>query len=102
MSDSRRANTKYNGNGYESIPFIEDPQHDGSQRRNSESETSECSENTEISLPFDAPIVEQRRCSIDIDTIAGNTISRKNGVMHPNNYLETATAELKDSIQDIT
>lgn len=101
-SNVHRSNNKYNdnGNGYESIPFIDNNLQTERKRRNSESDTSVSSENTEISLPIDAPIVQQRRCSNDIDTIElGYKNSRKNGIMHTNTYLDTS--EYRDSIQDI-
>lgn len=59
------------------------------------------SSGSEESIPYDAPLVRQTRCSVDIDTIPTELREKKikvNGIDdHSNAY-----SELRESIQDIT
>lgn len=68
------------------------------------SESSLYSDSSCESLPIDAPLARQTRCSIDIDTIEPLTKSipmRKNGIAERRNtYLDNL--QLSDSIQEIS
>lgn len=68
----------------------------------SRSHLSLYSVSSEESLPLDAPLARQPRCSIDIDTIESIVKpTRKNGINERENaYLDSA--HLSDSIQEIS
>lgn len=57
---------------------------------------------SEESIPVDAPLVRQSRCSVDIDTISSDVIDGvSNGTdRHSSTYLDNP--ELRESILDIT
>lgn len=56
---------------------------------------------SEESIPIDAPLARQSRCSVDIDTIPPEIMAKvTNGIdRHSSTYLDNP--ELKESIKDI-
>lgn len=89
------ADKKQIENNRKYIPFI---RIDSLPSNNQHSYTSGSS--SEESLPIDAPLVRQPRCSVDIDTVPPVLTGNTNGIgKHPSSYLDNA--ELRDSIQDI-
>lgn len=82
-----------------SIPFIRIDSPSTSNRQSYISASS-----SEESIPIDAPLVRQSRCSVDIDTVPASELREKfdvNGIeRHSSSYLDNS--ELRESIQDIT
>lgn len=80
------------------VPFIRIESPSVSQRQSYISVSS-----SEESIPVDAPLARQSRCSVDIDTIPTKLREKcaVNGIDgHSNSYLDNS--ELRESIQDIT
>lgn len=80
------------------VPFIRIESPSVSQRQSYISVSS-----SEESIPVDAPLARQSRCSVDIDTIPAELREKYtvNGIDgHSNSYLDNS--ELRESIQDIT
>lgn len=92
---SHRQNAKSN------IPFIEISASDKPQIHRRPSNISISSASSEESLPFDAPLARQKRCSVDIDMIKPQADQQfQNGVSKQRNaYLDDMP--LRESIQDI-
>lgn len=81
------------------IPFIRIDSPSASKRQSYISASS-----SEESIPNDAPLARQSRCSVDIDTVPTTEYrenSDVNGIdRHSSTYLDNS--ELRESIQDIT
>lgn len=70
------------------------------EQNRSHSQHSLYSDNSDESLPLDAPLVRQPRCSIDIDTIKS---TRTNSIgKRENAYLDMDSKQLSDSIQEFS
>lgn len=102
MSDK----TKYTRVGCQdnnTIPYIDDNQ----DKLHNASETTSCINSSCESLPTQAPLVQQPRCSIDIvDTTSinglkqGAPVARKKGICeHQNPYLDNMP--LRESVQEL-
>lgn len=88
---------KHHENGRERVPFI---RIESKNSRGSNVSISSCS--SEESIPTDAPLAHQQRCSVDIDTMISksNVKAQINGLpKHHNAYLDDLS--VNDSIQDI-
>lgn len=85
-----------------SIPYIDDKQ---DKPHNNATETTGCINSSCESLPTQAPLVRQPRCSIDIDTTSLNGLkqgapARKKGICeHQNPYLDNMP--LRESVQEL-
>lgn len=80
------------------IPFIQIDSPSASKRQSYISVSS-----SEESIPVDAPLARQSRCSVDIDTVPTKLREKCeiNGIdRHSSTYLDNS--ELRESIQDIT
>lgn len=88
---------KRNENGRERVPFIQTESSNFRQLNRRRSSGS-----SEESIPTDAPLARQQRCSLDIDTMVSksNVKAEINGIpKHHNVYLDNLS--INDSVQDI-
>lgn len=95
--DKRKENER------ERVPFIQTESSSScrlNRRRSNISISS--SSSSEESIPTDAPLARQQRCSVDIDTMVSmsNVKAQINGIpKHHNAYLDNLS--VNDSVQDI-
>lgn len=90
-------NARQRENNRRAIPFIRIDSPSSNHRQSYISISS-----SEESIPVDAPLVRQPRCSVDIDMIPSEVseIIRENGIdKQSSSYLDNL--ELRESIQDI-
>lgn len=93
---------KRNENGRERVPFIRTESSNSHQLNRHRSNISISSDSSEESIPADAPLARQQRCSVDIDTMVSqsNVKAQINGIpKHHNTYLDDLS--VNDSVQDI-
>lgn len=90
-------------NGASNIPFMEITTNDEQQMQRRPSNISISSDGSEESIPVDAPLARQKRCSVDIDTESPQFRDKfeTNGVSRQrNSYLDNPS--LSESIQEIS
>lgn len=91
-----------NENGRERVPFIQTGSPNSRRLNRRPSSISISSDSSEESIPTDAPLARQQRCSVDIDTMVSksNVMAQINGIpKHHNAYLDNLS--INDSVQNI-